>query len=198
MKDHGLGGPSPKGSKFTSNMSCVSCGLCFSCVADLQSHSCEQALRVLEHEIQSSKSSLSTKELHCESCKMFFEDKTGKEQHDFVFHSHMGNSSGIDEVFNVCSLCGKEYHSQEAFRLHMLCHQPSDSSNNPKQTLQCKYCGKVFQFFSYLERHMHRHSFEKQKVCDYCGKSYKHQSDLNRHKRKNCVVAAMSGIETIS
>ncbi|XP_033752934.1 zinc finger and BTB domain-containing protein 5-like isoform X6 [Pecten maximus] len=199
IKEECLGGPSPWGSKFTTDKSCVSCGQCFPCMEDFQGHSCKQA-GTLEQgflENQALKPSLGSKKFYCEICKILLESQSSKDHHDSVFHSHSRNNSTVEEVVGVCSLCGKEYKSHEAFKLHMQCHQASDGSNNSRQSLQCKYCGKAFQFFSYLERHMHRHSFEKQKICDYCGKSYKHQSDLNRHKRKNCPVAAMSGTEAI-
>lgn len=187
MREESLGGPSDWGSKFTTDKSCSSCGQCFASMEDFQGHSCQQAVRAVDQDFLENQTS---KRPYCGICKLLLEDQISKDRHDSVFHPK--NNTRLEQVVGVCSLCGKEYKSHEAFKLHMQTHQLCDGPNQPRQALQCKFCGKAFQFFSYLERHMHRHSFEKQKVCEYCGRSYKHQSDLNRHIRKNCPVAASS------
>ena len=46
---------------------------------------------------------------------------------------------------------------------------------------KCKYCGKLFLFPSYLERHLKSHTGEKPFVCELCGKSFTRNYGIKKH-----------------
>ncbi|OWF43274.1 Zinc finger protein 426 [Mizuhopecten yessoensis] len=83
--------------------------------------------------------------------------------------------SDTQQVILVCTKC-KSTLSQP----NVAIPRPTKPHN---KHFECRFCGKVFQFGSYLQRHMKTHSSVKQFVCRGCDRRYKHQAHLNAHMR---------------
>ncbi|XP_053307444.1 adult enhancer factor 1-like isoform X2 [Spea bombifrons] len=52
----------------------------------------------------------------------------------------------------------------------------------PRKVYTCPVCFRIFEYFSYLQRHSIAHSQQKPHLCKICGKAFKRTSHLTRHK----------------
>lgn len=57
----------------------------------------------------------------------------------------------------------------------------SDGTLSQKKCYSCPVCSRVFEYMSYLQRHIITHSEVKPFECNTCGKAFKRASHLTRH-----------------
>ncbi|XP_052083903.1 zinc finger protein 37-like [Mytilus californianus] len=99
------------------------------------------------------------------------------------------------EMFHDCDLCGNEFRSRFALRIHMRSHTGF-------KPYKCGICGKDFSVKSSLKIHMKIHE-KKPYTCDICGRGFTQSHDLQTHMRmhtsdtlQNCFVCGKSFSKT--
>ncbi|XP_033752939.1 uncharacterized protein LOC117336489 isoform X10 [Pecten maximus] len=108
----------------------------------------------------------------CKQCGIFLKNQKEKDKHDLEKHS--------SDLVAFCMECNKGFRSAWGYEVHQKIHQ--SMQGNP-QCPMCAHCGKYFQTFAHLQRHMRSHSSEKPFTCNACGRSYKYKTALSTH---NC------------
>lgn len=97
-------------------------------------------------------------------------------------------SGGEDDSVS-CSLCTREFKSQEELKKHMLIEHPEDGNtiggdakNNPVNSMKvtCDFCGEEFSDNADLEDHSL--ICPKKVKCDKCDERFASVSDMNAHK----------------
>ncbi|XP_069132866.1 uncharacterized protein [Argopecten irradians] len=106
----------------------------------------------------------------CKQCGIFLKNQKEKDKHDIEKHS--------SELVAFCMECNKGFRSAWGYEVHQKIHQ--SMQGNP-QCPMCAHCGKYFQTFAHLQRHMRSHSSEKPFTCNKCGRSYKYKTALSTH-----------------
>lgn len=76
-----------------------------------------------------------------------------------------------------CALCDVSFKEFDEYKAHKATHG--------KGLLSCKYCNKVLQSVSTLNRHMKKHLLEKEHVCEWCGKGFHEALTLKVHIRSH-------------
>lgn len=94
-----------------------------------------------------------------------------------------------EQAFGLkCSVCNKDFATDQNFKEHMLLMHANQS------TRQCKLCDKKFTRQMYLERHMMLHSDEEPHKCSICAEKFLLRYQLREHmaihkgREYNCLL----------
>lgn len=81
-------------------------------------------------------------------------------------------------VSKTCEVCGKEFKTQSALRIHFLVH-------TGEKPYSCTYCGRGFTQKGNLKCHLLIHTGEKPFVCTKCGSTFRQKINLKNHLKQH-------------
>ncbi|XP_052264452.1 zinc finger protein 14-like isoform X2 [Dreissena polymorpha] len=141
----------------------------------------------------------------CKECGQTFSNKT-----EFRFHKKEHRvEKVIDNPFNKCLICEKEYSSAKELRRHTSrvhssakypCHRcgkcfglVADLKVHEKShtnEFKCQYCSKVLKSAKILRDHENGHTKETVFVCDICGIEFYNNTSLAHHRKRHIFGSA--------
>ena len=86
----------------------------------------------------------------------------------------------LDDVYDVCKECGRQYETQRLLKAHMRIHTKAYRD----QRYTCSTCGKVYKSNVNLLSHFNTiHLGQKNFFCEQCGKTFSRGTSLSAHKK---------------